>query len=980
MDIRAQRKADNYVGRLGIAVLRPLAMVLGALLRRDHELTVGDEVVWVKLLGGGSLLIAMPMLLGFRRAHPTTRMVLITTPAVKPFAELMGVFDEYRLIDNRGLTRLFATSLLALMKTFRADCIVDLEVHSRLTTVFTTLTMARNRVSFWLEDIFWRRGLASHLVFFNRASGSFHFYDRIAELFGVEIADREPCRESMLAACRIAEDVPSVHGQVCVGFACSDLAHERMLTTAQWIAVFRANLRPEHHRFLLLGGAADRGTADELVAALRPHFPDLAFRNCCGETSLAGSTALLAESPEFWGIDSGLLHIARTLGLRTVSYWGPTDPSTLLRDTWQLDETTHYRKIACSPCVHTSEQAPCHGDNRCIQGLFNPMSSPINWTPMEHPPAREGHREHVRRLFAAAWRNVGFLCVAGVLLYCVVHAFDPPRLNWGDSASDYNVMTSGRNFQKYGFLKLRFTPFVLDPAVMTPADGWAMYTHYPQLPDLMNGVLRTAFGLSTLVQFRFVALGFSFVALFFVYQLLRAYWSRQTAQMALALWVTNPLWIQHADYLHHAPYAAFFGFGGLYFLVRYLRGDGRKRFFLASAVFVFFTFLASYDFWIFEPLLIATVTFAHYRRVSWPAVRVLGILAGCTLLALCLKWSTNIWALGGVHGWLADLRYQMVERGTNELVKVDYQQGIWATLTGRVERFFTLALFPITLFWAVLPFIRARVDHLPESVKRIANPLPVLIAALPFLMLFVELWVGQYYPTLLILPFYAIGSAGVIAILLELELPVARFAGAALFAAVLFSSIDEDATFKKAFFDRSAIQSLKAELDRVAQPGQQILTDHVFDAAYRYYFDHNTVALILNPPPRFPTAIQYYTDARRPHIAPASGALYVQHKHLSEEMYDKGYYYILGRTGFWQPWANPERYHQALDGYIRHADSALTRVVIAAGGQKIADTDFYTLWRIPPEIGGVVISPTRPSGGLGVAPAKHETHLAEVKP
>src|SRR3954462_9415721 len=142
MDLRTQRHIDNYVGRLAIAVLRPLTMILGHLLQRDHQLRVGREVVWIKMLGGGSLLLAMPMLLGFRRAYPNTRMVLITTPSVRPFAELMGVFDEYRIVDVRGAGRLVAPGFGVLLKTMRADCIIDLEVHSRLTTVFTTVTMA----------------------------------------------------------------------------------------------------------------------------------------------------------------------------------------------------------------------------------------------------------------------------------------------------------------------------------------------------------------------------------------------------------------------------------------------------------------------------------------------------------------------------------------------------------------------------------------------------------------------------------------------------------------------------------------------------------------------------------------------------------------------------------------------------------------------------------------------------------------------
>jgi ADP-heptose:LPS heptosyltransferase len=391
MQLQTQRTIDNYVGRLGIAALRPAAMLLGIVLRRDHRLTVGKEIVWMKLLGGGSLLLAMPMLLGFKRTHPHVKMVLITTPSVKPFAELMGVFDEYRTIDPRGVGRLLSSSLRAMVKTLRADCIVDLEVHSRLTTVFTTLTMARNRVSFWLEDIFWRRGLSSHLVFFNGSSGSFYFYDRISELFKTEIAGREVCKSTLFDACAVPATTSRITGQVCVGFACSDLGQERMLDASQWVQVFRSHLRPGHRVFQFLGGPRDRTRADEIIAAVHRELPGLTLRNRCGERSLSQSVEVIAESTEFWGIDSGLLHLARIAGLRCVSFWGPTDPSTRLRDSWGLDESIHYRKIACSPCVHTTEAPPCRGDNRCIQGLFDEgASAPLGWTPIEYPRRKHG--------------------------------------------------------------------------------------------------------------------------------------------------------------------------------------------------------------------------------------------------------------------------------------------------------------------------------------------------------------------------------------------------------------------------------------------------------------------------------------------------------------------------------------------------------------------------------------------------------------
>jgi hypothetical protein len=553
----------------------------------------------------------------------------------------------------------------------------------------------------------------------------------------------------------------------------------------------------------------------------------------------------------------------------------------------------------------------------------------------------------MKRAVVSAFRNIGFICIAAVLVYCVVHAFDPPRLNWGDSASDYNAMTAGRNFARYGFWKLHFTPVVMDLEFVTPFDQAMIYTHYPQLPDVMNGMLRVVFGFTDIVQFRFVALLFSFTSLFFIYRLLCAYWTRQTAQMAIALWVINPLWIQHADYLHHLPYAAFFGFGSLFFLVRYLREHG-TRWLALSGGFLFFTVLSSYDYWFFAPLLIAGVIWEHYRAVRGPAIRVLGILALCAIAAALLKWTTNAWALGGIHAFIQDLRFQAVERGTDKAVKVDYGPGIWPTLTGRVERCFTLLLFPIAAFWLIAPVLRRRVPKLfGESAPRSPNPIFVLAAALPFLLLFTELWVGQYYPTVLVLPFYAIASAALAGLLLAHGQRSARLVGLLLFSTLALNSLYENANFDKAFFDRDAIRTLGAQLDSVSHPGQQILVDHVFDASYRYYLHRNTVALILNPPIHFAGAIRYYSDPRRPRVAPPSGAIFVQHKHLTDELFDKGYYYILGRAGLWGPWGNPERYRPELDAFIAHRDSELVAEV-ARHGDKLYDTDFYAIWRLRP--------------------------------
>jgi hypothetical protein len=575
-----------------------------------------------------------------------------------------------------------------------------------------------------------------------------------------------------------------------------------------------------------------------------------------------------------------------------------------------------------------------------------------------------------------AWlrEHLGVLCAVVVFVYCAIHAFDPPRLNWGDPGSDYNVMTAGRNFQQYGFLKLHLTPHLLDAASMTPADRALIYTHYPQLPDLVNGVERTVFGMSELAQFRIVALGFSFGALFFVYALVAVYWSRRTAECALALWVVNPLWIQHADYLHHSPLAFFFGAGSVYFLSRYFRADGQPvRYAALSGVFLFLAFLSSYDFWFLVPLLLGAVTFGHHRRLNLAGVRLLAALGLCALAAIAFKWATNAWALGGIQSWLADLRYQVTERSTNDAVKTAYVSGIAPTAIGRIERYFSILFFGVTAAWLAAALWRKRAEELLKARLPSTNPLVVLAATLPFLCLFTELWVEQVYPTLLLIPFYAIACGALVVALVGAPSRALRMVGAALFVALMANSLDEDVTFKKAFFDPQAIASLKAELDSVSVPGQHILVNHVFDGAYRYYFNRFTIALIATPPSRMPSALAYYTVPGRTPSATPQGAVFVQHKHLADEMFDKGYYYLIARYRLWQLWANPGEYRPLIDSLVNERDAQLAAAV-AARGRKLYETPYYTLWHLDP----VGTSAAGPASSSGAGATKDEAHLAKV--
>jgi ADP-heptose:LPS heptosyltransferase len=370
VNLRKKQRIDWVAGGVLIVLLRPAVLLLGRLLRRDHSLRVGGRVCVFKLLGGGSLVIAFPALLGLRDRYPSSELSLLCTPAVVPFAETLHVFDRLIVIDDSSLPRLLWTALRAWRQLLGTDTVIDLEVHSRLSTVFTLLTCARNRLGFYLESAFWRAGLHTHLIFFNRFSGSYLFYEKLVELLGAAPARLDDCRRHLLAGLPPGA-TGSPESTVCIGSVCSDTSRERMLSPLQWRKVLLDNERAgPPRRFVFLGGSSDRADVEEILAVLRAALPGHRFENRCGELRLAESLAVLAGADEFWGIDSGLLHYARLLQKPCLSFFGPTHPDTLLRPIEGLSERVEYRKVPCSPCVHVAEQPPCRGNNVCIRNLF----------------------------------------------------------------------------------------------------------------------------------------------------------------------------------------------------------------------------------------------------------------------------------------------------------------------------------------------------------------------------------------------------------------------------------------------------------------------------------------------------------------------------------------------------------------------------------------------------------------------------------
>lgn len=377
MPLRSLYVIDRYMGVPLIIFLNICARILGRILKRDHSLPVKGDILVIKMLGGGSLVMAFPALLGIRRAYPNVKMRLFTTGNVKPFAETLGIFDEIVAFESRSAATLIIGALHCIATSFGNDTVIDLEVYSYLSTVLSLLTCGRNRVGFFFEELGFRERLHTHRIFFHPSSPLYHHYDRVATLMRVEIASGIDC----LAQVKKTLSITEVAGpRVAIGCGCSGLAYERKLHPDQWARYVFAQSDNKNREAVFLGVQSDYDEAEKVKAAVAAQNAwNGKLDNRCGALALTESLRMLASCEEFWGIESSLLHYARLFGLRCKSFFGPTHPIRL-RPVEGLVEQVHYRKTLCSPCIHLISVPPCHGNNVCMQWLFD---TPVHDDPRE---------------------------------------------------------------------------------------------------------------------------------------------------------------------------------------------------------------------------------------------------------------------------------------------------------------------------------------------------------------------------------------------------------------------------------------------------------------------------------------------------------------------------------------------------------------------------------------------------------------------
>ena len=355
----------------------------------------------------------------------------------------------------------------------------------------------------------------------------------------------------------------------------------------------------------------------------------------------------------------------------------------------------------------------------------------------------------------ARLRGLLLAWIAVCQIYLFAHSQEPLRLNIGDPWSDANVLCSINYVKEYGFLETSFTD-ILDVGPLTK-DSYR-YTHYPPLAEITYGAIGKYLGVSSIGIYRLFALLFSAGAMGLLFLYTRRMYGETVAFVATALWQGSLLWLLYADSIHQAPIFQLTTFLSLWGLERAI-AIRQKRFYVAAAAGAFGCFLTSYDGWIFLP---AAVLFTVYAKAGNPFARgnrhyVAICAAGC-VAALAAKAAFVTGAVGW-HEFVADLHFQFLERSGST-----FERAFTSPMPTMIRRF-TQVFTP--LVWIPIAYHAIRAVRAPSVSFAVRETAAWLLACgLVFIYVFSELTASQLLPSQVMLPFYAIGSAMIIAKLL----------------------------------------------------------------------------------------------------------------------------------------------------------------------------------------------------------------------
>ncbi len=373
MNIQVMKSIDHYLGT-------PLCLLLDVVKKilfwyPARRITRPPrKILIMKYFGIGSILLASPMLRALKQRYPDATIAFLTFSSNQDIVDRLGQVDQLYLLRTDSILHFsldVAASLCAIRRE-HYDITIDMEFFAKFSTIMTFLSGSPMRIGYFLRQL-WRGDLLTHQIYYNQ-------FKHVSEIFAALVApldvsvhnyslqppvvtpEEDRSAETILANGGIAPDDLFI----VLNVNASELSYERRWPKEKFQVLSNTLLAELRAKLVFIGGSSDTAYVKEVIADLLDKDRVL---NLSGRTKLAELIGIISRCKIFISNDSGPLHVASSLGVPTVSFFGPEIPT--LYGPLSDRALVFYESAYCSPClnVYNAKTAPCGGNNICMQQL-----------------------------------------------------------------------------------------------------------------------------------------------------------------------------------------------------------------------------------------------------------------------------------------------------------------------------------------------------------------------------------------------------------------------------------------------------------------------------------------------------------------------------------------------------------------------------------------------------------------------------------
>lgn len=378
------KAVDHWIGLPLCWGLGTIATILSLGRRTVPAIPSGERprrIVVSKFFGLGSIALSSALLRAIREHFPDVQIVFVTFESNLALMRRMPDCDTVVTVSISGPVA-FLRSVVGLLWCFlrqRPDVFIDLEFYSKFSTALSFLSRARWRIAFHLPA-FWRASLVNVPVYFNTARHILDIYAMVATSMGARVKDPLPSGIMVSDDERHRFDeklrtlsLPAHGVRIGVNVNASDLALGRRWPRERFAAVIDGLLKWRDDIAVVLTGTREEAEYTGSVMDLVGGEHTGRVINLSGQLTFAEYLSLLENLDVLLTNDSGPFHLAKGVGLPTVSIWGPGDPG--LYGPYGSETADHaiiYKRWPCSPCMYiyrTDAGFFCNGTMPCMDAI-----------------------------------------------------------------------------------------------------------------------------------------------------------------------------------------------------------------------------------------------------------------------------------------------------------------------------------------------------------------------------------------------------------------------------------------------------------------------------------------------------------------------------------------------------------------------------------------------------------------------------------